>query len=123
MRNKGVKKEIPKLETGCKSKTRANVVIPGRGKVSVPVPEGQILCYKDKNGVNIWASDDDFTGWVKDISGGGNGGESRIMEVKGLVSKAKYLSLVRLGCRIEKGRLLVPAGKTDAVKKLLNGKE
>lgn len=114
-----VQRKAAEFDTGLVSDRRANVIIPGRGLVSVPVPKEGILFYQDDDGGHC----KDFTGITQGYSKGINGKTYDFLEYEGVITKTKYLMLVRLGCSFQNGRIVAPREKSAMVRELLVGKK
>ena len=114
------------VDTGLKVKDLATVVIPGRGRVTVPAPLGD-LYFKSSlpqdtglASAQVVKPNPDYTKfrpshpfpmppeWIK---------------ITGVLTRKDYLYLVRRGCTIEEGFLLVPQESIEAVHKYLKIKE
>ena len=114
------------VDTGLKAKDLATVVIPGRGKVTVPAPLGD-LYFKSSlpqdtglASAQVVKPNPDYTKFRP--SHPFPMPPERI-KITGVLARKDYLYLVRRGCTIEEGFLLVPQESIEAVHKYLKIKE
>ena len=114
------------VDTGLKVKDLATVVIPGRGRVTVPAPLGD-LYFKSSLPQDTGLASAQVVKPIPDYT--------RLrpstpfpmpperIKITGVLTRKDYLYLVRRGCTIEEGFLLVPQESIEAVHKYLKIKE
>lgn len=112
---KGTVQKLKEIKTGLESELKATVVLPDRSKVIVPVPDGNLFFLKEADGD---AHVKGYPTHVEDISSNGRGKNGKVA-IQGVLTKSKYLSLVRLGCTIKDGCVVYPKDAKESVRKLL----
>lgn len=135
---KGKVKTPKTFDTGIKAEGRATIVIPGRGKVVIPNPNGDLYFdgtyTKDTGPTHVKkikpTSEEGHNKYSKhyhrkstaydDIWIEMNGSQYAIT---GVLNKKDYLYLARRGCVINNGIINIPTEHLEAVQKYLKNKE
>ncbi len=110
------------FDTGLKAKDTAMVVIPGRGRVTVAVPEGDLYfkgSLTEDTGLTYAQVVKPIPDYTKRRPGRPFPIPPEKIKIKGILTRKDYLYLVRRGCTIEDGVLSVPQERIAEVHKHL----
>lgn len=119
---KGKVKTPKTFDTGIKAEGRVTIVIPGRGRVVIPNPHGDLYFdgthTKDTGPTHVKQIEADWIEvgpiWIEDCP------TCHKFTINGILSRKDYLFLARHGCTLKNGVLSVPAENMGAVSKYLN---